>query len=171
MQNIPEDNLATVLQSFHALASVHPIVFLPHIETLLPFLLRVSLPANPEETASSDSPAQPAFELLLTLVDNKPAFFRKYTTASGEGFVHAAAQVAIQLVAAIENPEDWGQEDGDETEEDGEWSVWGEECLDRIACALGGKAVLPPVWPMVESLLQGENRGWKERYAGLLWVV
>lgn len=86
----------------------------------------------------------------------------------GGAFVAQAAQVAISLVGVLDDEEGWGAEELDEEDEDGGWSVWGEECLDRLATSLGGRAMLPAVWGLVENLLKSGGSDWKGRYAALM---
>ncbi|KAL7411623.1 armadillo-type protein [Mrakia frigida] len=172
LQNLTSEDLATTLQHLIPLASLHPTIFLPHLPTFLPFILRVaSPPEGPLESLEipDDSPAQPAFELILSLVESKPAMLRKW---EGGAFVAQAAKVAISMVGVLDEEEGWGSEELDEEEEDGGWSVWGEECLDRLATSLGGRAMLPAVWGLVEGLLKGEGGGdWKGRYAALITIA
>lgn len=74
----------------------------------------------------------------------------------------------MSMVAKLDDDPNWGAEELDEEDEDGGWSVWGEECLDRLATSLGGRAMLPAVWGLVEGLLKNEGSGWKGRYAALM---
>jgi hypothetical protein len=173
--------LAASLQHLIPIASLYPLVFQTTLPTLLPFILTVASPPVPtaEEPMvdliiPDDSPSQPAFEFFLSLVESKPSLIRKLSAAASSTTgaidpIDAACKAAIQLVATLEDEENWGEEDVDEDEEDGGWSVWGEEVLDRMANSLGGKSLLPVLWPMVESLLSPSvGRDWKSRYAGLM---
>jgi hypothetical protein len=44
-----------------------------------------------------------------------------------------------------------------------------EQSLDRIACALGGRAVLPPAFQQIPSMLASYD--WRARHAGLIAVA
>ncbi|KAL0960293.1 hypothetical protein HGRIS_011920 [Hohenbuehelia grisea] len=44
-----------------------------------------------------------------------------------------------------------------------------EQSLDRVACALGGRTVLPPAFQLIPSMLA--NFDWRVRHAGLMSIV
>ena len=44
-----------------------------------------------------------------------------------------------------------------------------EQALDRIACALGGKAVLPPAFQDIPGMLASHD--WRMRHAGLVAIA
>jgi len=46
--------------------------------------------------------------------------------------------------------------------------VVGEQAVDRIACALGGKTVLPYAFSVLPGMLQHQN--WTHRYAALMTI-
>ena len=43
------------------------------------------------------------------------------------------------------------------------------EALDRLACALGGKAVLPPASQYIPGMLAGHD--WRLKHAGLMAIA
>jgi len=65
---------------------------------------------------------------------------------------------------------DWTWNNSDEpyeADDDSDAST-AETCLDRLACALGGKLVLPIVMAKVQDFLGSPE--WDKRYAGLMAV-
>jgi hypothetical protein len=44
-----------------------------------------------------------------------------------------------------------------------------EQGLDRLACALGGKNVLPPAFQYIPAMLSSHD--WKHRHAGLMAIA
>jgi importin-5 len=44
-----------------------------------------------------------------------------------------------------------------------------EQALDRLACAVGGKAVLPAAFQHIPGMLASHD--WKLRYAGLMAIA
>lgn len=44
-----------------------------------------------------------------------------------------------------------------------------EQSLDRLACALGGKSVLPPAFQYIPSMLASYD--WRLRHAGLMAIA
>lgn len=111
---------------------------------------------------------------MLELADSKPAPLRRLVFPSGEPFIKVAGRLCLELIARLSDDlDDWAGRDAWEDEEDAEeeeeeWSRFGEEGLDRLAQGLGGKTVLPAVWPDVKALLEGDS--WKGKYAGLMCV-
>lgn len=79
---------------------------------------------------------------------------------------------AYQLLAGIAQDEpDWysGDDDKHEAEEEGELFEFGEECLDRLALALGGSGLLPLAQAALPQLLQSPD--WKQRHAALICLA
>lgn len=46
-----------------------------------------------------------------------------------------------------------------------------EHSLDRIACALGGGAVLPPAFAFIPAMLRVASHDWRLRHAGLMAIT
>lgn len=68
----------------------------------------------------------------------------------------------------LEDEEDWIESD-EPVEEDSDCNpAMAESSLDRFACALGGKTVLPIVMGQVQTMLSSPE--WEKRYAGLMAV-
>lgn len=177
--SLPAVPQCQALLSLTTLSSSYPDLFKPHLESFLPFLISLShppplsSPAELEELGIDlDAPAQAALEILLELADSKPAPLRRLVLPTGESFIKSAGRVCLELIGRLSDDlDDWVGRDSWEDEEDAEeeeeeWSRFGEEGLDRLAQGLGGKTVLPEVWPDVKGLLEGES--WKGRYAGLM---
>lgn len=71
-------------------------------------------------------------------------------------------------MADLEDEDDWNTSDEpceDDTESN---SAVAESSLDRLACALGGKTILPIVMSQVQQMLG--NQDYKYRHAGLMAV-
>lgn len=62
----------------------------------------------------------------------------------------------------------WHQADSDKFESEGEGDRYGfgQECLDRIALALGGKTLVPLASTLLPPLLQDAD--WRKRHAALI---
>jgi hypothetical protein len=160
LPSLAPDAQCTALQNLTTLSSSYPDLFKPHLATFLPFLLTISHPPPLSTPADLE-------ELSIDL--DGPA---RLGLSSGEPFIKAAARLCLELIARLSDDlDDWAGRDAWEDEEDAEeeeeeWSRFGEEGLDRLAQGLGGKTVLPAVWPDVKALLEGES--WKGKYAGLM---
>ena len=74
----------------------------------------------------------------------------------------------LEMMTDREDEEDWAESD-EPVEEDSDSNPSNAESgLDRFACALGGKTVLPIVMSQVQVMLGSSD--WKQRYAGLMAV-
>ena len=62
-----------------------------------------------------------------------------------------------------------GDNDANEAEEEGELFEFGEECLDRLALALGGSGLLPLAQAALPQLLQSSD--WRQRHAALICLA
>lgn len=72
------------------------------------------------------------------------------------------------MMTELEDEEDWAQSDESVEEDSDSNAAMAESSLDRLACALGGKTMLPIVMAQVQTMLQSPD--WKMRYAGLMAV-
>ena len=68
----------------------------------------------------------------------------------------------------LDDEENWAQSDESVEEDSDSNAAMAESSLDRLACALGGKTMLPIVMAQVQTMLQSPD--WKMRYAGLMAV-
>jgi len=68
----------------------------------------------------------------------------------------------------LEDEDDWALEDDAVDEDADSVPAIAESSLDRLACALGGKTVLPLVMAKVQTMLVDPE--WSKRYAGLMAV-
>lgn len=69
------------------------------------------------------------------------------------------------MVDLDDDPE-WSVQDNIEDEDEESNPITGESAMDRLACALGGKTMLPHILTNVNSMLS--HADWKYRYAGLM---
>lgn len=110
------------------------------------------------------SPRQMALEFLVSIAEKLPSQCRKMGT-----FVRSVFPVGLQMMLDREDNADWYEQDGEE--DVAEYSLFdcGQESLDRIAIALGGKAVLPVAEAIIPSFLANET-SWVHRHAALLAI-
>lgn len=64
--------------------------------------------------------------------------------------------------------QEWSVSDEQAEEDNDSNSVVAESSLDRLACGLGGKTVLPHINATLSQMLQSEN--WKCRHAALMAI-
>jgi len=117
-----------------------------------------------------------ALEFLLTVAENAPVTACKFDPP---GFCHAVVPVALKMMLEIEcdtaeELAEWeAQEEDDEDTEITNYDV-GEEALDRLAIALGGKDMHGGT-PMVDVLFGHirellKSPDWKQRHAALMAI-
>lgn len=69
-------------------------------------------------------------------------------------------------MAEVEDDADWSTADEIEDDDYDSNPVIGETSLDRIACSVGGKIVLPIVVTSISEMLQQAD--WRQRHAALM---
>uniref|UniRef100_A0A7S0LEM7 TOG domain-containing protein n=1 Tax=Coccolithus braarudii TaxID=221442 RepID=A0A7S0LEM7_9EUKA len=109
-----------------------------------------------------------ALEFLLTVAESAPTMARKLPD-----FVNNAVPVALQMMLEIEcdTPEELREwEEEDDEEEDTEINNYdvGEEALDRLAIAMGGKTMMPVLSEKIQEWFQ--HTDWKHRHAALMAI-
>ncbi|KAF9585152.1 hypothetical protein BGW38_003684, partial [Lunasporangiospora selenospora] len=122
-----------------------------------------------------DRTRQSALELLLTIAECSPNLVRKAVP----DFANILVPVALEMMCELEDDEvinaDGKKEkcwwyladDLDVDAQDENYSV-GENAMDRLSRALGGKAILPVSFSIIPNMLGSDN--WKARHAGLMAV-
>nr|XP_033804302.1 importin-5 [Geotrypetes seraphini] len=146
----------SVLKSLVEIADTVPKYLRPHLEPALQLSLKLCA-----DTSLSNMQRQLALEVIVTLSETAAAMLRKHTSI--------VAQTIPQMLAMmvdLEDDEDWANADELEDDDFDSNAVAGESALDRMACGLGGKIVLPMIKEHIMQMLQ--NAEWKYRYAGLM---
>ncbi|CAH0556676.1 unnamed protein product [Brassicogethes aeneus] len=109
-----------------------------------------------------DSFRQLALEVMVTLAEMAPAMVRKNVGKYMEQLV----PTILHFMADLEEEEGWAESD-DLLDEDNDCNnVVAEAALDRLACGLGGKIILPLVTASVPAMLASPD--WKPRHAALM---
>ena len=89
---------------------------------------------------------------------------RKYTA-----FASSVIPVCLEWMTDREDEESWHTTNTLDEDESSENHVVGEQAMDRVARALGGKSVLPITFNYVPTMLGNGDR-WQSRVAGLLAI-
>ncbi|KAI9554129.1 hypothetical protein GHT06_019401 [Daphnia sinensis] len=111
-----------------------------------------------------DSWRQLALEVIVTLAETAPASVRK----NGATLIPLVISTALKMMTDLDDDEEWSTSD-DLTEEDNDSnSVVAEAALDRLACGIGGKSVLPHIIQSLPTMLS--NTDWRYRHAALMAV-
>nr|XP_026689827.1 importin-5 [Ciona intestinalis] len=151
-----------VLKSLVELCEDAPKVVRPFVEPLLTTCLKVLGNAELE-----NSIRQLALEAIVTLSETAPGLIRKQ-----KAIIPIIIPQMLALMIDLDEDEDalaeWSVADDAEDEEGDANTVAGENAIDRFACALGGKTILPHIMSTVPPMLQNED--WRYRHGGLMAI-
>ena len=101
---------------------------------------------------------------MVSLSENAPAMVRK----RAEKYIIALIPLVLQMMTDMDDDEDWATSDVVTDDDNSDNNVIAESSLDRLACGLGGKAVLPHVMNSLPAMLGHSD--WKQRYAALMAI-
>jgi len=116
-----------------------------------------------------DSLRHLALEFLLTAAESAPTMARKLPD-----FCANAVPVALQMMLEIEcdTPEDLQEWEDEEEDDEKETEInnydVGEEALDRLAIAMGGKTMMPILSKQIQEWFPSDD--WKQRHAALMAI-
>jgi len=159
LQETIEKESDVILQDAIEIMNEAPKFFRPFLADIFGFLLRVGHNADLE-----DDMRHLAVEFCITACEVSPGAVKKL----GEDFVLCLVQLLLKLMTEQEDNAYWADDD-EPVEDDADSNpAVAESGLDRLACGLGGKFVLPLVMKEVHPMLQNEK--WNFRYAGLMAI-
>ncbi|CAL1712081.1 unnamed protein product [Somion occarium] len=107
-----------------------------------------------------------ALEFMLSLSEARPSMVRRvdgWTTAIVRGCLASMGEIPEEETTI------WLEADPAEDPTDDTYPHVYEQSLDRLACALGGKAVLPPAFSDIPGMLASHD--WRMRHAGLMAIA
>uniref|UniRef100_A0AAX7UYL1 TOG domain-containing protein n=1 Tax=Astatotilapia calliptera TaxID=8154 RepID=A0AAX7UYL1_ASTCA len=146
----------SVLKSLVEIADTAPKYLRPNLEETLQLCLRLCADTN-----LTNMQRQLALEVIVTLSETAAAMLRKHTA-----IVAQSVPQMLAMMVDLEDDDEWAMADELEDEDFDSNAVAGESALDRIACGLGGKIILPMIKQHIMQMLQ--NPDWKYRHAGLM---
>ncbi|XP_026272263.1 importin-5 [Frankliniella occidentalis] len=159
MQSVEKQSDSALLKSLIDLAESSPKFLRPQLDTIMQMCMELFSNADLD-----DAWRQLALEVIVTLSETAPAMVRKV----GAKYVPELVPRVLHLMTDLEDDDDWSA--GDEIiEEDNDCNnVVAESALDRLACGLGGKTMLPHIVQNIPQML--ENPDWKYRHAALMAI-
>ncbi|KAF9457022.1 armadillo-type protein [Collybia nuda] len=117
-----------------------------------------------------------ALEFMITLSEAKPGMVRKVP-----GWVEVVVRACLEAMGEFddgegedgaESLEAWLHDDpsanSNSSETDSPPALY-EQSLDRLACAMGGRSVLPPAFQYIPSMMASYD--WRVRHAGLMAIA
>ncbi|XP_040281224.1 importin-5 [Bufo bufo] len=146
----------SVLKSLVEIADTVPKYLRPHLEATLQLSLKLCA-----DSSLNNMQRQLALEVIVTLSETAAAMLRKHTS-----IVAQAMPQMLAMMVDLEDDEEWSNADELDDDDFDSNAVAGESALDRMACGLGGKIVLPMIKEHIMQMLQ--NPDWKYRHAGLM---
>lgn len=105
-----------------------------------------------------------ALEVMVSLSENASAMVRK----KAEKYIAALVPLVLKMMTELDEDEEWSVTDEIEDDDTGENNVIAESALDRLACGLGGKAILPHIISNIPTMLN--NPDWRYRHAALMAI-
>lgn len=105
----------------------------------------------------SDSWGQLALEVIVSMSENAPAMVRKV----GGKYIVALVPLVLKMMTDLEEDEKWSFSDEIIEDDSDSNNVVAESALDRLACGLGGKTMLPLIVQNIPTMLS--NTDWKYR--------
>ncbi|KZP09493.1 ARM repeat-containing protein [Athelia psychrophila] len=121
--------------------------------------------ADADADAEKEEVRKSALEFMLSLSEAKPGMVKKV-----DGWAGAVVRACLEGMGEIADDEldVWLEADPAEDPTADTYPHAYESSLDRLACALGGRAVLPPAFQYIPSMLASYD--WRLRHAGLMAV-
>ncbi|KAJ2636096.1 importin subunit beta-3 [Coemansia sp. RSA 1286] len=155
VQSGDEAGLVDALLALMEAAQEAPKMFRGVLDSLIPFATTIAKNSDMESRTQ-----QSAVELLVTLAEVAPGMCRKNAQ-----FCQQLVPVCMQMMSSIEDDEDWHNSDSLEDGDNDESWVFGEQTMDRLAIALGGKQVLPIAFKYIPDMMASGE--WAQRTAAL----
>jgi len=144
------------LQILVDLADIEPTFLRSHLEMVINAMLTI---ANTSQL--NEAMRQLSLEFLVTLAEQKPGMVRKIST-------FPANIIPVVLNFMLELDDEWDQEDDEDDSVEVCNCDVGNESIDRLALALGGKTVAPVLFNLIPSLFKSDN--WKQRHTALMAI-
>ncbi|XP_076164575.1 karyopherin beta 3 [Ptiloglossa arizonensis] len=158
-QSVEEHTDDSLLKVLIDLAGSTPKFLRLQLETIMEMCMKIF--SNED---MSDSWRQLALEVLVTLAETAPAMVRKV----GGKYIASLVPLVLKMMTDIEEDEKWSFSDEIVDEDNDSNNVAAESALDRLACGLGGKTMLPQIIQNIPSMLN--NSDWKYRHAALMAI-
>eukprot|EP00004_Rigifila_ramosa_P000753 TRINITY_DN10783_c0_g1_i1.p1 TRINITY_DN10783_c0_g1~~TRINITY_DN10783_c0_g1_i1.p1 ORF type:complete len:1103 (-),score=294.98 TRINITY_DN10783_c0_g1_i1:27-3248(-) len=156
-----QQDAAVAIQNFIEIAEEEPLFLRPQFPLLIDILL-----AMVTNTQLEDHVRHLPIELLLVIAENAPPMCRKNKT-----LLPRLLPLCMQMLLSVDDDlTEWNAQTQEDDNVDGDISDYdvGLEALDRISLALGGKAVLAIIYPIVQQYVASPD--WKQRNAAVMAI-
>ena len=151
------------LEVFVEIAEAQPKFLTPNLAECVTGMIQIS-----SNEALDESTRHLALEFLLTVAEQQPTQARKMA-----GFCASVVPVALTMMLDVEGDtaeevQEWEADEEDEEKTDITNYDVGEEALDRISIALGGKTMVPVLFSKIQEMFKSPD--WKQRHAALMAI-
>uniref|UniRef100_A0A182VXX6 Importin N-terminal domain-containing protein n=1 Tax=Anopheles minimus TaxID=112268 RepID=A0A182VXX6_9DIPT len=136
-----------------------PKFFRPQLEPIFELCMKVFSTVDME-----DNLRHLALEMMVSLAENASAMVRK----RAEKYVAALVPLILQMMTDLEDDDEWSVSDKISEDDTSDNNVIAESALDRLACGLGGKTILPFIVNNIPNMLLSPD--WKQRHAALMAI-
>eukprot|EP01118_Nematostelium_gracile_P003268 TRINITY_DN1371_c0_g1_i5.p1 TRINITY_DN1371_c0_g1~~TRINITY_DN1371_c0_g1_i5.p1 ORF type:complete len:1087 (+),score=330.68 TRINITY_DN1371_c0_g1_i5:98-3358(+) len=151
-----EEDARAALELFVGLVDMDPLFLKPYIEQIVTAMQQIATAQGLDDTLK-----QLGVEFLVSLTESKPGLAKKL-----KNYVQTLIHIILQFMLELDDDPHWG--DPTPSEVDRENADYGEEALDRVSLALGGKSVIPILFGFLPSLMSHPD--WKYRHTALLSI-
>lgn len=158
-ESIDQQDDQTLIKLLIDMAESVPKYLRPQLESIFDMCMKVFSSPDVE-----DSWRHLALEVMVSLSENAPAMVRK----RAEKYVASLIPLVLQMMTDLEDDEEWSVSDEICEDDTSDNNVIAESALDRLACGLGGKAVLPHIVNNIPNMLSSPD--WKQRHAALMAI-
>ncbi|XP_041482292.1 importin-5-like [Lytechinus variegatus] len=148
----------TLLKAFLELEESTPKLLRPYMDSILNLAVSII-----QESNFPDSWRQLGLEMVVTLSEAAAATLRRYPK-----HIESCVPLMLNMMMDLEDDPDWANSDEIDDEDNDSNAVAGESALDRFACGIGGKTILPHIINAIPKMLQQAD--WKSRHAALMAV-
>ncbi|CAH0388175.1 unnamed protein product [Bemisia tabaci] len=149
----------TLLKALVDLCETVPKFLRPQLEAVVQLCIKVFSDENRQNEFR-----HLALEIFVTLSETAPAMMRKV----GGKYIPIVVPQILKMMTEIEDDAEWTLQDEIADDDADENNVIAESALDRLACGLGGKTMLPHIVENIPTMLA--NPDWKYRHAALMAV-
>lgn len=158
-ESIEQADDQTLIKLLIDMAENVPKFLRPQLESIFEICMKVF-----SSTDVEDSWRHLALEVMVSLAENAAAMVRK----KAEKYIQALVPLVLQMMTELEDDEEWAVSDEIVEDDTSDNNVIAESALDRLACGLGGKAILPHIVSNIPNMLN--NPDWKHRHAALMAI-
>ncbi|XP_077869082.1 importin-5-like, partial [Saccoglossus kowalevskii] len=135
----------SLLKSLIELAEMQPKLLRLQLENILMLSLKITA-----DGSLTDTWRQLGLEIIVTISETAPAMIRKHASK----YVPLIVPQMLALMVDLEDDDEWSISDDIEDDDNDNNAIAGESALDRFACGIGGKTILPHIIANIPQMLQ-----------------